>query len=297
MQLPVKVTNALGKTSLILKKHAPDILLGLGLVGMVGVAVEAVKAGKKHEQVRERVERTIHHEVENLNASMDMNSVEYKQELGKVYIQAGMSWAKLYGPMVALQTASFVALVAAHMQNKKRIGSLVAAYSVVDQAFKSYRGRVVEKLGEEKDAEFMYGKPERRTYEELDENGNTQKVKGKKYKLQGASAYAAYFDEYSLVYRRDPALNQFALLAIQSMMNDKLQAEGHVFLNEVWDELGIPRTPEGQLVGWVKDIEGREADGYIDFGLYSPMNEDFMRGLDDVAIIDPNVDGNVLDLF
>lgn len=47
--------------------------------------------------------------------------------------------------------------------------------------------------------------------------------------------------------------------------NHVLARRKHVFLNEVLDALGLPRTPQGALVGWL--YPKRDGDGYIDFGL------------------------------
>jgi hypothetical protein len=37
---------------------------------------------------------------------------------------------------------------------------------------------------------------------------------------------------------------------------DKLAAQGHLFVNDVLYELGMPKTPEGQVLGWVRKNNG-----------------------------------------
>ena len=75
-----------------------------------------------------------------------------------------------------------------------------------------------------------------------------------------------------------------------------LHARGHVFLNEVYDALGIPRSKEGSVVGWVLNGEG---DGYVDFGIFSdPDNQslrDFVNGREGSILLDFNVDGVIWD--
>lgn len=39
----------------------------------------------------------------------------------------------------------------------------------------------------------------------------------------------------------------------QDYANEMLKARGHLFLNEVYDLLDIPRSKAGQVVGWVYD--------------------------------------------
>ena len=55
------------------------------------------------------------------------------------------------------------------------------------------------------------------------------------------------------------------LRAQQNYWNQMLVARGHVFLNEVYDALGIERTQAGSIVGWVISENG---DNFIDFRIF-----------------------------
>lgn len=292
MQLPQSVTRFMGRASLTLKKHAPDILMGVGIAGVVGTIYLSNKAGREHESVRRVNEAVIETGMEALTSDFNAGTLqekEYKQEVGKLHIFTWMSWAKLYGPTVALGTASVASIIFGHMKNKERLTSALAAYTMVDQAWKKYRGRVIEELGPEKDEEFRFGKPEKRDYEMIDETtGKKKKVRERMFNEAGD--YARLFDEYSIEWRNGWEYNHFFLKSQQNYWNNVLQTRGHVFLNEVYISLGIAPTPEGQLVGWSKAIDG---DNVIDFGLNAPMNEAFMKALDPVCIIDPNVEGEI----
>jgi hypothetical protein len=80
----------------------------------------------------------------------------------------------------------------------------------------------------------------------------------------------------------DPAINELFVRQVQNYANDLVRIRGHLFLNEVLDELGLPRTREGQVVGWRKDSMVR----------FIP--DEFPK--DGTAItLDFNVDGNILD--
>jgi hypothetical protein len=90
------------------------------------------------------------------------------------------------------------------------------------------------------------------------------------------------------------------LRAQQQYANDKLRANGHLFLNEVYDMLGIPRTKAGQVVGWVYDAENPIGDNYVDFGIYDIHREtvrNFVNGYERTILLDFNVDGNIWDLM
>lgn len=78
--------------------------------------------------------------------------------------------------------------------------------------------------------------------------------------------------------------NEFFLRGIQNYMNDVLLARGHVYLNEIFDALGMPRTIEGQILGWAKALV---VNSHIDFSIRRAETQDgFMLQF--------NVDGPIL---
>ena len=62
-------------------------------------------------------------------------------------------------------------------------------------------------------------------------------------------------------------------------------------MNEVFDVLGIPRTKFGQVSGWVYE----DRNSYVDFGLNSESNKDFINGKTADALLDFNVDRLIID--
>jgi hypothetical protein len=178
----------------------------------------------------------------------------------------------------------------------------MAAYGVLQEGFNAYRKRVVEELGDDKDRDFKLGlRTEEYTETEIDEEtGKKKKVKKTRKvinSLDGLSQYARFFDEKTTwQYKNDPLMNKHFLLSQQNYANELLRSRGYLFLNEVYNSLGLDWSPEGQIVGWV--LKGKNGgDNYVDFGLLDPVNEDANMALDPVFIIDPNVDGVVYDLI
>lgn len=104
------------------------------------------------------------------------------------------------------------------------------------------------------------------------------------------SPYARYFDEECPAWSEDSEYNLLFLKSQQDYCNDMLKSRGYLFLNEVYYMLGIPRTKVGCIVGWVYDGCMK-----IDFGLMRDRNEKFINGIDNVALLDFNVDGCILD--
>ena len=111
----------------------------------------------------------------------------------------------------------------------------------------------------------------------------------------GVSPYAKFFNSSCPKWTKEPEYNLMLLRQIQEYCNDKLKHRGVVFLNEVYDQLGLPRTKAGQVVGWVYDQANPTGDNYIDFGIYNERNQDFINGYENVVLLDFNVDGMVLD--
>lgn len=83
-----------------------------------------------------------------------------------------------------------------------------------------------------------------------------------------------------------------ALKQQEQYATDKLRVVGHLFLNDVYDMLGLPRTKAGQIMGWVCDEANPKN---VSFGIYADRNNDFINGYKRSCILDFNVDGNILD--
>lgn len=109
------------------------------------------------------------------------------------------------------------------------------------------------------------------------------------------SPYARFFDSNNPYWQKVLPNNLWFLKAQEHLASDILAMRGYLFLNEVYDMLGMERTKEGQLVGWVYDEENPIGDNYVDFGIYEKCNMDFVNGKCDVVLLDFNVDGNILD--
>ena len=110
------------------------------------------------------------------------------------------------------------------------------------------------------------------------------------------SPYARWFDRDSNAY--DPSGSEYNLYFLNCQQNyatEKLRHRGYLFLNEVYDMLGIPRTKAGQVVGWVYDERNPVGDNFVNFGIYEDYNAAFINGYADKVLLDFNVDGNILD--
>lgn len=295
------IVKAAGRSGLVIKKYSPEILMTAGVVGIVTTTVMACRATLKVDAVLEKSKETIdkiHYAKENVD-SKEYTEKDYKRDMTIAYLHTGADFAKLYGPSVTLGIASIGCMLGAHSIMKKRNVALMAAYKLVEQSFSDYRHRVVEDLGEEKDKQYKYGiKQETHTVIEEDEDGKKKKVKKTVEVIDPnvVSQYARFFDEASPQWSKTPEYNLIFLKCQQNYMNDLLKARGHVFLNEVYDALGIPRSQAGAVVGWVLG----QGDDFIDFGIYDLNNEssrDFVNGYERSILLDFNIDGVIYDLI
>lgn len=291
------VNGVASKTVMKLKKHSPEILVVAGIAGTVVSAVLACKATTKVAEILDETNGTLDTIHEGMKTGA-INGQEYTTEDGKkdtvvVYAQTGMKLAKLYGPAIILGTLSITSILASNNILRKRNVALGAAYAAIDKSFKEYRGRVIERFGEQVDTELKYGIKAKK-FEEIEVDPETGKEKKVKKTVMVAdpniqSDYAVYFDSKSRNYETNPDYNRMFLKAQQAFANDKLQTRGHLFLNEVLDDLDLPRTPAGQIVGWTKD----GPDGYVNFRIVEVERETEDGRHEPALLLDFNVEGNI----
>lgn len=291
------VNGVASKTVMKLKKHGPEILVVAGIAGTVVSAVLACKATTKVAEILDETKGTLDTIHEGMETGA-INGQEYTTEDGKkdtvvVYAQTGMKLAKLYAPAIILGTLSITSILASNNILRKRNVALGAAYAAIDKSFKEYRGRVIERFGEQVDTELKYGIKAKK-FEEIEVDPETGKEKKVKKIVMVAdpnlqSDYAVYFDSKSRNYETNPDYNRMFLKAQQAFANDKLQTRGHLFLNEVLDDLDLPRTPAGQIVGWTKD----GPDGYVNFRIVEVERETEDGRHEPALLLDFNVEGNI----
>ena len=290
----------------MVEKHSPEILAGVGVVGVVASTVMACKATMKLNDILEESKETrdkIKEVESNPRYEEQYSHEDAKKDLTINYTQTAMKIAKLYAPAVILGSASLGCLLASNDILRKRNAALSAAYMTVDKSFKEYRQRVVDRFGEEVEKEIRYNiKAEEVTSTVVAEDGSettvTETVKTMDPNLY--SDYAKFFDEASPYWQKDPEYNFMFLKSQQQYANDLLKARGRLFLNEVYEMLGIDKTKAGQIVGWVYNPENPIGDNFVDFGIFDMSKERvraFVNGYEPNILLDFNVDGNIWDLM
>lgn len=314
-----KIGDIFKKSTFVVKKHSPEILIVSGVIGVVASTVLACKATTKIGDILDNSKEEIEtiKEVANDEKHKDEYTEHDKQkDLAIVYTQTAVKILKLYAPAVILGGLSISGIIASNNILKKRNVALAAAYTVLDKGFKEYKERVVDRFGKEVDDELTYGiRKEKLDKITIDDEGKEKKTKEEVAitdKIKDDD-FTFFFDEASPYWEKNGNYNRMFLAAQQQYANDKLRANGYLFLNDVLDSLGIPRTKAGQIIGWTFRDDNPNGDNYVDFGVYETFvkyEQLFQKELateryfnkhgemyERVTLLNFNVDGPILNNF
>lgn len=307
-ELMNNVSRSINRIGFKLKKHSPEILAVTGTIGVVTSAVMACKATTKLGAILEKTKT----DMEVIRTAMEhpeyLEPEKYTEDDGKndiriLYAKTGLNIIKLYAPSVILGGLSIAAMLTSNNILRKRNIALAAAYTAVDKGFKEYRSRVVERFGEETDRELRYNLKSKEIEETVvDEKGKEKTVKKTVNVVDPStySVYARFYDDGCNGWTKNPEDNLYFLKCQENYANDLLKTRGHLFLNEVYDMLGIPRTQAGQIVGWVYDEKNPVGDNFVDFGildLYDEKKREFVNGYERTILLDFNVDGEIFKIL
>lgn len=295
MNLAVSMKRAIGSTRFFAIKNGPALLTGAGVAGIGVTCVLVGRAVLKSQPVIQDLRR----DTDKLQSrEIDANYTERDKakEMGQLWVRNGLVIAKIYAPAAAACGLTVTAFLAAHGLHVKREAGLLAAYTAMDAGYKAYRERVREILGEEGELNIWRGE---RQVESVDDEGKPCLITEPNIETYGIdhmpSPYARYFDETNPNWTQTAEWNLTFLISQQNYLNDRLQVNGYLFLNEVYEALGFERTQMGQEVGWkTKDKGGH--DGYVDFRIHDIKDEvrrAFVNGYNKYVCIDPNVDGPI----
>lgn len=219
------------------KKHTPEILTGIGIAGLIGAGVMAVRATPKALMLME--EKKYEEDVEELT----------KREVVKT------TWA-CYIPSVIVGGMSVCCLIGASSVNFRRNAALATAYSLSESALKEYQEKVVEVIGEKKEQDVRDAVVKDKidklpvTNREvfLTEKGNTLclDLMSKRY------------------FRTDIDMLKKAVNELNRRMRDEM----FISLNDFYYEIGLEGTKLGDDLGWNIDR------GYIELDFSCQLAND-----------------------
>ena len=219
------------------KKHSPEILIGMGIAGAASSVIFAVKATPKAMILLE----------------------EKRQELGVEKLEAKeiiKTAAPVYIPTAVSFGVSVACIVGASSVNARRNAALTAAYTLSESTLRTYRDKVLETVGEDKEREIR----QKAAIEQQQKTPEPQTLV-----LSSAAGQLKCFDSLSGRYfvstknEIDKAVNEF---------NRQLRDDMRISLNDWYDLIGLDTNKLGDMLGW--DIER----GYVETCYASRLDED-----------------------
>lgn len=285
--IPNAVTRSIATSILRTKKNSPHIFFAGGVIGIIGSTVLACRSTLKLEEVVDEANTNIGTVKELHKSGTVDDETDYYKSLGLVYAKSAIQVGKLYAPALVLGTASVAALTGSHVSMTRRNAALTATAGLIAKAYDDYRDRVRRELGEEHELE-IYHAVDSKVIAQRDGIREVVKISDP----NRWSMYARFFDESCSAWEKNAEINRIYVQSQQNYFNHRLQAYGHVFLNEVYDAFGMERSQPGAVVGWVISDDG---DNYIDFGMFEAYNRDFVNGQERSILLDFNVDGVIYD--
>lgn len=296
-----------------IKKHSPEIMIVGGIIGGATATVLACVATAKSVDVVEDAKEKLEEIDDNLNKADGYTEEDAKKDKKDVYLHTAGKLALNYAPAAGVGIASTVSILGGTGILNKRNAVLASSLAATIGEFDEYRKKLKEKFGEDGeriDRELRFGTETLELKEKVTgDDGKTKTIKRKVNAISDDEDFDGYrriFDPRNPYWDKDMTYCEVFLSARQAMFNDRLKAYGYVFLNDVLEELGFPKTRVGQEVGWIYDPDNpnHNGDNYIDFGI-TPVEIIRKDGANDYRLIengmrhsgyllDFNVDGSVL---
>ena len=228
------------KAKLFFLKNSPLILSIIASVGVVSTTVMAVKATPK---VCKKLEEAKEDKGEDLT----------KFEIVKTA-------APLYLPAVLCGTSTIACIISANALNKRKQMALASAYALMDHSYKEYRDKVIQAVGEEKEAEI------RATA--LDDRSSRRGDLIYKNKNGMSTFYEPYSDTYF------KAEYSFVIESIYHF-NRNFILRGESEINELFSILGIKEKDELWGLGWNCYAAGEYGYQWIDVFVRRHADEKF----------------------
>lgn len=283
-----------------ISKHAPTILSVTASAGVIATGYLAWKAGTRFEDVEGRDWERRKECLRNADYIPDEDVPKIERKNRILFI---LDTVRTVTPAAIVGAATITMIYFSNSISKKRLAAMGAAYATLQTAFDGYKRTMVEALGKESVEKILKPKLPNvgKSAEEILSSDNKSDAANVSdavvNSLKALSPYARIIaEESSTCWDPNEDYTSQNLAAVQLWANRRLERKGHLFLNEVFDQLGLSRTREGAVVGWLKNGEG---DNYVSFGdfdasIYRVPSDDYTR-VDSNFIVDFNVDGVIWD--
>lgn len=247
----MKIKQVFKAGDVLIKKHSPEILIGVGIAAGITAGISAVMATPKALTLIEEEKRDRRKEA--MKNSID--GMVYEPEPITKLDMVELTW-KTYLPSVALAALSVVSIISSNRISSRRTAALAAAYSLSETAFSEYKDKVAETIGEKKAGiiEEKVAQDQIKKIpmlpDEIEETGHGEFL---------------FLDPKSGRYFRS---SKEFIDRVMVKLNSQLMNEMWVPLNDLYDELGIRTTELGRDLGWNID------DGIVNMSISYISDDD-----------------------
>lgn len=217
-------------------KHSPEILIGLGIAGMISTTILAVRSTPKAVKLIEEAKK------------------EKKAELTALET-VKVAW-KCYIPSFVVGTASIGCIVGGNSMNLKRNAALATAYAISESAFSEYKDKVVHQIGEKKEKEIK----DAIAQDHLDKNPVTNNEI-----IITEKGNTLCYDKLSGQYFKS---DKEKIMKAENEINRQMRYDNYVSLNEFYNLLGLNESDIGNEIGWNID------SGYVEITFSSKLASD-----------------------
>lgn len=215
----INFAKFLASTKLGIKKHSPEIMVALGITGSIASTVSAIALTPKA--------------IEAINNEKKRKHVDKL----KFFDMVRVCW-KYYIPSALSTASSITCVLCANRVQSKRNAALATACSVTESAFRAYKEKVIETLGEKKDKNIV----------DAVSSDKVKNAPSNETIIVGANEVLC-MDSISGRHFKSTAEK---LRKIENKMNHQMLTDINQFasLNDFYYEVGLPETPIGEELGW-----------------------------------------------
>lgn len=218
--------NVLKSITAATKKRSPELLIGMGIGGMIAAIVTGIRATDEMNKDIEKVKEE----------TKEMPKKERQKEVVKTVVKH--QW-----PTAVIFMMSLLAIVSADNIHYKRNAAMAVMVQASEVATQEYRNVVREVAGEEKAKEVQRVYEERMRQEPHHEAPtNVHIITGDEYWI---------FDEFTNTMFRSDAV---VVNAAVNECNRRILEEMYISLEEFYEEIGIKSAKVNTSVGWNNNI-------------------------------------------
>lgn len=228
------LSDNLNKIGSALKRHAPEILTALAVVGLGGTAYLSSKAGYK---AGVQVVSEFSNRVENAEADeevLPLSAKEIVQETWKFYI-----------PVAVVGTATAIAIIGSNRISAKQQVALISAAAISERALSEYQQKLVETTSKSKERKIRDDIAQDQVNEKQEELNKLTLQKDGDVLVIEMHTRQTFVSNAEKIHRAENDANRISI------------HEGYISLNTFLEKLGLPTSDAGEVVGWsnIKPLE------------------------------------------